>query len=544
MQEAKMSTAPVFILLSNDGDEDMVLTCDAKLHTKLQHIRDYNTKLKMQGKLPANSSVQPQVADVTETHNLWVHRRFYPYVALSHTFVPTQVNSGNATLAAGGNVTFDMQYAGEFYNKVCLHLVISSGTIGLNGAANQYFAYSPFLGHKIVKDAEFIVNTSILDKYDSKAAQSRFEFDVKESARDGYSRCIGQQTKKTAKVNQFVSTVGLTTRTTTGAADGQVPANGVRLGSLGYEEEVTIYDGPQTRKQTHDQIELFIPLWFWWNRESEESLCVLTIPNGQRNIKFNFEQLSNLVQMYDLNGNAIAYDAAKWTTAPSLTTQELLVQNIYVNPEINDVYIDRIGFNMVRLHRYQETILNSSQFNERLSNLKWPVEELRVAALPRANTLGTAIEDAFTFGYVSPQPIIFAGRWQADPSLAVTVPVSGVYRKSDDLITTLTLTIQGMQLYNAFPAKFFRDYTPAVFSEVVNRAAPRAAGWHLINIAEKPGHSQANGHFNISRMRETYLAGTTANIPTNVDQASLYILAICLNFTFVTNGNIIIRFIG
>ena len=539
-----MATAPVYILLSNDGDDDFVLTADAKLHTRLQEVRDTKTKAKMQGRLPPNVSVQPQISDVTESHNLWVHRRFYPYVALSHTFLPTQVWSGSANLASGGQLTFDMQYSGEFYNKACVHLVINGGTIASNGADRQYWAWHPFLGHKLIKDAELVVNTTSLDKYDSKAAQSHFEFDVKDSIKEGYMKCVGQQVPKKGRVNQFATTAGLTTRTLAGGLDGQVPANGVNLGQLGYEEEVTVYDGPQSRSITKGSIELFIPLWFWWNKESEESLCVLTIPNCQRHVKLTMESLNNLVQMYDKNGNPIAYDASKWTVAPTYQTQELLVQNIYVNPEINDVYIDRIGFNMVRLHRYEEDNLVSASFNFRLNQLKWPVEEMRIAAIPRANTLGTAIEDGFTFGYVVPTDFVLAGRWQGDPSTAVTVPLSAKNRVFDDILTELTLTIQGMQLYNAFPAKFFQHFTPTVFSEVGCRSFPKSNGWHMINIAQKPGHDQATGHFNISRMRETYLSGKTVHIPSDVDQATLYTLAICNAFTYATNGNIIIRFIG
>jgi len=541
-----MSTAPVYILLSNDGEEDYILTCDLRLHSRLEQIRNYNKSLVAQGKKSANESVEADISDVTETHNLWVHRRFYPYVSLAHTFLSTQVYSGNATLAAGGQISFDMQYAGEFYNKCCLHLQITSGTIATAGSANQYFAWAPFLGHKMLKEVEFNVNTSQLDKYDTKFMQSRYEFDVKDSTKEAYCRCIGQQTKKEARINQFVSTAGLVTRTATGAADGQVPANGVRLGSLGYEEWQCITDGPQTRKVTHNAIELFIPLWFWWNRESEESFCVLTVPNGQRIVKFTLESLSNLVQMYDLNGNPIAYDATKWALAPTLATQELLVQNIYINPEINDVYIDRIGFNLVRLHRYQETILNSSQFNERLNLLKWPVEEMRISAIPRDNQTTTTIEDGLTFGYVNPQTVINAGRWQGDPSTAVTVPLTSTYRLVNELLTEITFNIQGMPLYQSMPAKFFRDFTTASFSEVVHRCSPKAPGWHMINVAQKPGHNQANGHFNISRMRESFISGKTQFIGSGepIAQAILYIAAICLNFTFVTSGNIIIRFIG
>jgi hypothetical protein len=533
-----MTTATVYILLSNDGEEDFILTSDKLLHNRLADIRAYNTAMKNEktrvSGCQCEDSVEAQIADVTETHLLWIHRRFHPYVAIAHTFVKTQVYTGNQSLSAGGQVQFDMEYAGEFYNKACLHVKLSSGTIADDAGDEQYWSWVPYLGHSFGKDYEFRVNTSELDKYDNHFAHSNYEFEVPQNQKAGYLRCIGQQVPEVARVNQFESAI---------------TATGGVLGNIGYDEEVSLVNGPQCRKIVHDEVEMFIPLWFWWNLESQESFAALTVPNGQRIVKVTLEKLENLVQMYDKDGAAIAYDASQWTTAPVISELDFYIQNIYVNPEINDIYIDKIGFNQVRLHRQQEVNISSASFNERLSLLKWPIEEIRIAALPRENLTNTRIEDRWSYGVVDPQTVNLAGRWHGDPTSVVTTQLSATHRKCYEIVKTLTLQLQGLKLYDAFPAKFFRDFTPTKFSEHQLRRAPESCGWHMININQKPGTIAASGHVNVSRIREVFLQGVLEHVGTgaispSVSEIVLYVLGKCINFVFVTNGNIIVRYVG
>lgn len=535
-----MTTATVYILLSNDGEQDFILTSDKLLHTRLKRIRASNIGLKRRHEQATGKrsfeSVEAQIADVTETHNLWIHRRFHPYVALAHTFIPTQIFSGSINLRSGGAVQFDLEYAGEFYNKACLHVKLTSGAIALDGSDAQYWSWAPMPGHKFIKDVEWRVNTSNLDKYDNHFMNSNFEFEVTEDQKPAYLRCVGQQQERKVRIDQFESAI---------------TATGGVLGTVGYDEEVSVTDGPQTRKVTHEAFEMFVPLQFWWNYQSEESFSVLTVPNGQRIVKYNLEKLENMVQFYDKDGAAISYDVSQWSREPSIETIEMLVQNIYINPEINDIYIDRIGFNMVRLHRYQDFTLNSAKFNERLNLFKWPIEEIRYAARPRDNEGDTRVEDWNSYSVIDPTSVQMAGRWHGDPSTAITTALTATDRKCYDIFKTITLTIQGLKLYDEFPARFFQDFTPHAFSTENNRRAPvDACGWGLINFAEKPGHSEATGHINVSRVRETYLSGSVQLVgPGNdlslangstvsaLDEAVIHVEGIAINFTFVTNGN-------
>merc|ERR1711998_63696 len=66
---------------------------------------------------------------------------------------------------------------------------------------------------------------------------------------------------------------------------------------------------------------------------------------------------------------------------------ELYINNIFVNPEIHDIYIRRIGFTLIRVHRYMSISVNEESNGEKLiSQLKWPIEYLFVGMRPKWNT--------------------------------------------------------------------------------------------------------------------------------------------------------------
>lgn len=545
-----MSSVPIYVLLSNDGDEDKILTANVDLKARLTHIAARNAHtLRMQhaavGKNTpvTRANVNAHISDVIASHNLYVHRSFRPYVAMFHSYQVTPPAGGNVTLSGGGNQNFDLEYAGEFYNKCCLHAVFSGGT-----AVGHKWSWAPFVGHKWTKKVTWKVNTQELDTYDSHIAQCNYEYEVSDEKKDAYRRCVGQEVPKQVRVIQ----------------DNPV-ANGGALGPVDLQEYVWVTDGPQTPKVTQPELELHIPIHFWWNSASEDSFCSLLVPNGQRTLSFDFEKIDNLVQFYDLvpttltTGNAVTYNSAFWAanSVPRITSINIITQNIYVNPEICDVYIDKIGFSQVRLHRYEDFIVNSNTFNQRLSMAKWPVEEIRIVACPQrtppanpsilvAEMGNTIVEDWATYAFVLPRIVPLAGRWNSPATTANAT--RAVYKEIKPVIDKLTFTIQGTKLYDSYNIKFFEDFLPAVFSEVNGRAAPKSPGHIMINFNAKPGLGSVSGHFNASRAKDIYLGGTCSSVGSSTSAYDtaviIHIEEKTINFTYVTNGNIIIRYVG
>jgi hypothetical protein len=66
----------------------------------------------------------------------------------------------------------------------------------------------------------------------------------------------------------------------------------------------------------------------------------------------------------------------------------LYVNNIFTIPEIHDIYIERIGFSLIRVHRRQQSGINTSTFQLLMSNFKYPIEFFYCGIRPDVNVNG------------------------------------------------------------------------------------------------------------------------------------------------------------
>ena len=61
----------------------------------------------------------------------------------------------------------------------------------------------------------------------------------------------------------------------------------------------------------------------------------------------------------------------------------LYINNLFVNPEIHEIFIQRVGFNLIRVHRRQVVDVTKSADELLLNELKWPIETLYVGMRPK-----------------------------------------------------------------------------------------------------------------------------------------------------------------
>lgn len=110
------------------------------------------------------------------------------------------------------------------------------------------------------------------------------------------------------------------------------------------------------------------------------SVPSVAIPYGQRFIKVQLttgDKLVNLVprgngDWTDANiGGSLNYDGM-------LKSLELYINNIFVNPEVHNIFIKRIGFTLIRVHRNQTINADQSNAEILLNQLKWPIESLAI----------------------------------------------------------------------------------------------------------------------------------------------------------------------
>jgi hypothetical protein len=127
-----------------------------------------------------------------------------------------------------------------------------------------------------------------------------------------------------------------------------------------------------------------VPLLFWFNKDPRLAIPSVSIPYGQRFLNITLAKSTDLVELVTPPGA----DGSDTGTVPALTIAEcsLFINNIFVNPEIHDIFIKRIGFTLIRVHRMQTTRVDKDNANILLNNMKWPIEYMFVAVKPVANT--------------------------------------------------------------------------------------------------------------------------------------------------------------
>lgn len=331
-------------------------------------------------------------------------------------------------------------------------------------------------------------------------------------------------------------------------------------------------DGPQTPKYMHHELELWNRLWFWFNLDARLSVPSVCIPYGQRFINVTLASADEIIQDFpglyveqtiasetgavDANATFTRNYRPYWQnlpyTAPTIRTIEMYINNIFVNPEIHDLFISRVGFSLIRVYRQQTSTSNSSGEQQLLlSSLKWPVECIIFGFQPSWNASRT-------------QNITYAHDWQVygkpfssvcelqqqaitgyDGGPQITTSsigqiVKDTYQIDRPVVTTVALTAHGVPIFKDFPQAFFNTYVPFHFGGDAVRP-PQDSGVMMMNFALFLGCYQPSGYINISRARELYLSWQGSYIDSS-NPATVVAVAIALNFLLITDGSAVLRY--
>lgn len=369
-----MSSGGIFKLITNDGKQDRLINATELLNRRLLQIE--NTRRQN----PRIRDPTPTLVDIEKTHILFVNAHFKPFASLAYEYNKTAVQSGTARLGAG--VQFSIPQFGDFFNDMVLHVrlgaveALESGywedpannpaTPSPGGSANQLIRYVNYLGQALVKQVKFTVNNNPLDEYDNNVINFHQKYFVTPNKQTGWNRLVAQENPKEGYV-QVAS------------------ANGRAGRGAGVREKVAICDGPQTAKPAHGEIDIWMPLLFWFNKDPRLSVPSVSIPYGQRFIDVVFARKEEILQHLHASNPALDAPAQNPVPDPDITLCELYINNIFVNPEIHDIFIKRIGFSLIRVHR-QQSFRESQAANELLLNqFKWPIETIYAGLRPTDN---------------------------------------------------------------------------------------------------------------------------------------------------------------
>ena len=353
--------------------------------------------------------------------------------------------------------------------------------------------------------------------------------------------------------------------------------------------------GPQTPKPQQPRLEIWNKLRFWFNDDVRLSIPSVSIPFGQRFITIEMRPLNQLVfefpavyleTIYESStagasaatgiyaeGATDAYCLRQKTYSPVTTLGgisaspnvaiELYINNIFVNPEIHDIYIKRIGFSLIRVYREQNTRVSSSNGEVLLSQLKWPIEYMFIGARPVWNNtaanpniwrdwhrLTYNINSVIYDSCPAEQPLVSpsGGITNAAPtSNGQALFGSKIYDVVPDqyylpvpTIDSMSLTSHGINIYDYFADQFFGAYLPFHYGGT-SLVTPDDVGALFINMALFPRSYQPSGHLNISRARETYFKWTSSYIDSK-SPSELLIVAVAINFLLITDGSAVLRY--
>lgn len=609
-----MSTGAVHILSSNAGSMDRVLNASDLLFKRIVGIRQMRAQ---QGQC----NTAPTLRDIEKSHVLFVNAHFKPFAAVALEYEIVRAQSGTANY--DGGVQFSIPQFGDFFTDMAAHIriapvectTVTPATVGptdvtelvvpplatsvqlVNSAgvalsavtpiavpgvlptitvttpftARNYVKYCDKPGLRLLRNVSFTVNGNPLDEYTSDVSLMYDKFLIPVDKRYGFNILIGQENPQIAYTEQ-----------TAVAGQSALPQIGLPASTVTNRRQITILNGPQTPKALQPALDLMIPHWFWFCKDSRLALASVSIPYGQRFINWTIEAQNRIHYTMpsqdvflefvvagvagppalpaNITRRPVKFVASTLSTGSNngaITEVRLLINNLFMQNEVHDIYIDRVGFNMIRLHRHQTVRINTSDSQTLMNQLKWPTETLYLGVRPVANvepaTTATAVNwtkfgrvathgstvRSTTYSLATSDATLLAGN-----NKVFSDPDAASYQEVTPVIEQISVEAHGNNLYQRLPLQFYNAYLPFQMGGS-NVITPTDPGVAMINWALYPGTYQPSGHINISRSREFYInLFGNANTPLIDAQnpADLKVYAVCINFLLVSDGSAVIRY--
>jgi len=510
---------------------------------------------------------------------------------------PAFVGTNDQVLLSTSSVSAVTNTTTGVYTKYTHEYVDIQGNVQTVGAAaSNYVRYAEYPGERLFKRVKFEVNGNPLDEYTAEAYIFHQKFKITPNKQTGWKRLVGQE----IPIDAYSDLVSISGASNYPVADvNLLDVNGDAVPSAPTSASQTarrltqIVNGPQTPQATQPMLHMWIPLIFWFNKDPRLSIASVSIPYGQRFITIDIENQNNVlftapgnlflrlttevqtsagtgkgtaaaqgvtnVQKYITLTPAVATNSNIDTTQ-QISNMELYINNIFVNPEIHDIYIKRIGFSLIRVYRFQSNRQAVATDNILLSQLKWPIEYMFVGLRPAVNisaantnqyrdwhrltlltdnyidlsskSAGSAvIDDTYAFNANPGKTKTFSSQETGEK---ITYPVY------TNTIDSLQLQAHGINIFQQYHSQFFRDYMSYTFGGA-NLVTPEDTGALMLNFCLYPGTYQPSGHINVSRAREFYLQYYSSYV-TSSTPADLLTLASAINFLLISDGSAVLRY--
>jgi len=473
----------------------------------------------------------------------------------------------------------------------------------------NYIQYAEFPMHRIVKSVKFQVNSTDIDNYTTETDSFFLLFQLLPNKRANYYKCVGQELPVDGYTSSLITddTIGQ------GVFGGTTP-NSSTTSYISGRKQVSVVSGYQTPQYVQPAFNGFYPNKFDHCNGIRCAIPVLAMPNAERAFLYTLCDITELLYAYcpvflrqtsttwtfsQATNSTPAIDKISSTATLSQLDSALLngtlqgnstanmqsitmyINNVFVDPSIHDIYLERIGFSLTRVHRTQALQMNTSTLEQTLSQFKWPIEFFFVGLRPSssngaalsqrnwwrfsyvqnktgftyANTYTHTLSTAATVTVQAPGSAVVATGLPVGTILPTQVAIPQSFNAPCEMISwdyrvpsidTMQVSLQTIILFDTYNAKFYNAYLPYIFGGFsISGTEDNSALFCTFCFTPNDGGSPS-GHVNTSRSREF-----TINISSSVvgsgqsgsdATGTVYCISNVINFWLISSGNLFLRF--
>jgi len=511
-----MSRGVFTILDSTIGKQDKVILATDLLNARLKAINEERIQANMtamlDGQPPKFETTRANVADIERTHKFYPVHIYRPYVAMAFEYMKRGTEGGAAKLISGsGKNIIRINFSannGQFLSDMVLHVTINAfgEDYPLNVVPPIKYKYCDYPGIRMIRRITLKHAEQIVDEYYTEDVLTHNYLRVPTNKRGNWDDCMGQEEIYNGEYyhKDFNTT-----------------------------EVIGYKNGYQTVKPRQDKLELWIPLLFWFNQSYEQAYFNSLVVNEQKYLEIELAPLDEIIEAHDPVTNAIV--PLPFSTI-NIDTFDLYTKNIWMNPEIHDLFVNRSYRSIIRIYKRQKKICNMSSGRILLNDLKYLIEQMSFGFRPNENTL--SFNEWWRFSYLQrkemPIPAVIYNPLVV-PIYQLVIRTS-VFKKSIPTIDRLSLILHGNYLYRDFDSSFFNRYLPFQFDDI---ASPEDSGVYFMpfNLNDKIDPS---GYTNFSTAREIYI--DYSGQITSANPATFYLTAKTLALFEYTNGTALLSY--
>lgn len=457
------------------------------------NVKLINTKIKLVKQTIEtlnNTLTIPTIADVNVTHDFFIVNSFKPFVSIGSEYSKSIVS---IKPQLGGSCHFSIPNHGDFFSDMCLYIKFSK--FHAKNPLNKV-RYCDFVGHRLLKNTRMVLDSKLIDQYTSEDYNFHYQYGVPQDKQLAWKKCIGQETEIDAYLTSD-------------------PDNHE------FREIKRIKNGPQTYKHEQPELEMFIPLLFWFT-DPKYAMLSSKIPKLQSFIEFEFEEKHNLT---DCNNESLS--TGELYKHPDIEECVLYVKHLFVCEEVLNIFIERTGVTLIRLHRTNQTIVNKSYVDVQLDKFKFPTETFYISFRPLENINGENKMDTWYINNKIEQksityPVIFGN---AD----TLGQANAYYYKKTGIVDSLSIGGNEICVFDTMPSQFYNAYLPYKHSSS-NYMCEDDTGSFLMNFYLDKGLTyQPNGYVNLSKTSDFALSYSSSKISADFP-CLLTVSSISINF--------------